>query len=52
MNKTDIQQGDHGGYLGLLIETSFTIFDLQVALIFLPSFESTDLSVQENQVDF
>ena len=43
----DFQVCRHGGHLGLLFEKNLAIFDLQVAPIFLPSFESISLSVQE-----
>ena len=45
--KIDFQVGRHGGHLGLLFGKNLAIFDLQVAPIFLPSFESISLSVQE-----
>ena len=51
--KIYMQDGGHGGHLGVLIETSFATFDLKWLLYFLLSLELTGLSVQKKfKTDF
>ena len=47
--KLDFQDGRIGSHLGFRIESILGVFALQVTRCFLPSFKSTDLSVQEKK---
>ena len=53
-DKIDLQDSSHGGQIRFLIITILAIFDLPVVKYFLPSFETTGLSVQETKgkIDF
>ena len=52
--KIDFQDGRHGVHFCFKIGKILAIFDLQATQCFLPSFESTGLSVQEKKrkIDF
>ena len=47
--KTDFQDGCHGGHLGFPIGTILAIFDLQVTPMLPSKLESTGLSVQDKK---